>query len=53
MAVAPCIRRMSYSELHIHPPKNYLNYSASAPLNVVCCGLLSYFHKSDSEDFYV
>jgi len=53
MALVPRIRCMPYSELQIHSLENYLNYPASAPINVVSCGILSYLHGSDTEDSYV
>jgi hypothetical protein len=53
MALVPRIRCTSYSELHIHSLENYLNYSASEPINVANCGFLSYLHGSDTEDSYV
>ncbi len=53
MALVPRIRCMAHSELQIHSLENYLNYSASAPIHMVWRGLLSYLHKSDSEDSYV
>jgi uncharacterized protein YdcH (DUF465 family) len=48
MALMPRIRRTSGSELQIHSLenyslKNYLGYSASAPMSVASCGLLSFF----------
>ncbi len=53
MAFVPRIRCMAHSELQIHSLDNYLNHSASAPMNVVSCGNLSYLHRSNSEDSYV
>ena len=53
MALVPRIRRMPHSELQIHSLENFLNYSASASQNLVSCGVLSYFRRSDSEDSYV
>jgi hypothetical protein len=53
MALVPRIRCMSLSELQIHSLENYLNYSASAPMTEVGCGILSYLHGSDTEDSYV
>ena len=53
MALVPLIHCMSHSELQIHSLENYLHDSAPAPMNVVSCGVFSYFNKSDSEDSYV
>ncbi len=53
MALVPRIRRMPHSELQIHSLDNFLNYSASAPENLVSCCVSSYLRRSDSEDTYV
>jgi len=53
MALVPRIRCMSHFKLLIPSLENYLNHPASAPIIVMSCGILSYLHRSDSEDPYV